>query len=121
MLTQLYVHDRLSMDEIAARFGCSRQAVHKKLRAWGIPRRTRQESRNLTLAQGKIHFTVLDKHGQIKTVSHQHEHVHEAFFETWTLAMAWVLGVIATDHPGLLGWRRQRLSLRRRGGVMSHD
>jgi predicted DNA-binding protein YlxM (UPF0122 family) len=42
MLTQLYTEEGLSLDEIPIHFGCTRQAVHKKLRQWEIPARRAQ-------------------------------------------------------------------------------
>jgi hypothetical protein len=96
-LTELYVEQQLSMDAIAVRYGCMRQAVFKKMRAWGIMSRTRTASRNLTLAARGIQFYRPDGEGQMRLIRQRREQVNDAFFDTWTPAMAWVLGVIATD------------------------
>lgn len=54
ILEQLYLRKRLSMQDIANLFGCTRQAILKKMKQWEIPRRGNQEQRLVTLAQGKI-------------------------------------------------------------------
>ncbi len=83
-LLQEYVTKGRSLLEIAGDVGCTRQHVHARLRAFGIPSRSLGAARILALERGKLR-------GQ------QRQHVNSAFFDSWSPEMAWVLGVIATD------------------------
>ena len=68
-MTELYLTQHLPISVIAARYGCTRQAVHNKRRALGLSIRPQYCRYDL----------------------------NKTFFQTWSPAMAWVLGVIATD------------------------
>jgi predicted DNA-binding protein YlxM (UPF0122 family) len=86
----------LSLNDIARQFNCTRQYIHKLMAQYKIVRRTMSEARTLALQQGKISYSS-EIYSPGTTISHEKRHVNDAFFKTWTPAMAWVLGVIYTD------------------------
>ena len=96
-LHEAYVLRGKSLSEIAGEFGCSRQYIHKRLAALGIPRRTRADARRAALQKGKV--TVEREHPEGIETRHTLEkrNVNERLFERWSPEMAYVLGVIVTD------------------------
>ena len=100
-----YVKGEKSLSEVAAIASCSRQYVYKRMKEYGIPFRTKRQSRTLALDGGKIRFERIDDQIGSRTVILQKNKVNEKFFKTWTNEMAYVLGVIYTDgglRPGIL-------------------
>jgi hypothetical protein len=67
-LKRLYVDDRLTADEISARFGCAAVTILRRLRRFGIPAR-RQGPRGMTLRSAPA----------------------------WSAGLAWAVGLITTD------------------------
>jgi LAGLIDADG DNA endonuclease family protein len=83
-LVQRYLDAGLSSVDIARDLGCSRVHVLDRLRRWGIPIRSLSAARLRALELGKIE-------GQRRVTT------DPAFFDTWSPAMAYVLGLLATD------------------------
>ena len=84
-LRRMYVHEHLSTTAIAARLGCGPTTIGRRLRAAGIQRRRR----------GSGSARDADRYGP--------EGVR------WSAALAWVVGLIATD--GNLAWIGNRITL----------
>jgi len=101
-LEKAYLERRQSLEDIARECGCSRQYVHKRLNEYGIRRRSLAEARAHALSQGKLKFQRPDG----RTVTLQKQRHNETFFNIWTPAMAYVLGVIITDGWLIPGRRR---------------
>lgn len=74
-LEQLYVSEHLTMSAVAARLGCSATTVRRRLLRFRIPARSRgPDSERLHSRQGR-----------------------ELAWRTWSPAIAYVVGLIATD------------------------
>jgi hypothetical protein len=85
-----------SLNDIARQYNCTRQYIHKLMQRYRIVRRSNQESRILSIEQGKVVYAS-QLHSPGSGFVLQRRTVDESFFKTWTPAMAWVLGVIYTD------------------------
>ena len=97
VLKHLYVNQGMTLEEIGRRFRLSRQAVLYRMRRLGITRRTLSQARRHSLETKAIELETLDTAGLATRrvlVSH---HANSSLFETWSTAMAYALGVIATD------------------------
>jgi predicted DNA-binding protein YlxM (UPF0122 family) len=82
-LISLYLNDRKSLEDIAKLYGVSRVAIHKRLKKYGIARRSKSEARIEAQKQGKLPQEFFD--------------INEDFFGSWSFEMAYVLGLIITD------------------------
>ena len=114
-LTENYTKQNKSLSDIAKETNCSRQYVHKKLKACGIPLRNKSAARDLALIKDKLKFERLNNDGTSYFVSVKKINVNEDFFSSWSPAMAYVLGVICTDgnlNPGRIRepWRSKSSS-----------
>jgi hypothetical protein len=111
-----YVNGKKSLSEVAVIASCSRQYVYKKMKEYGIPLRTKRNSRDLALESGKLQFrTIDDNQIRSRTVILQKNKINETFFKSWTNGMAYVLGVIYTDgnlRPGFIRDPQSRDTLR---------
>jgi transcriptional regulator with XRE-family HTH domain len=96
-LLENYVKYEKSLGEIARETNCSRQYVYKRMREYGVPLRSKTESRILALEQSKVIFERIDENGNVKEVTLQKNKLNENFFKGWSNQMAYVLGVIYTD------------------------
>lgn len=96
-LIQKYLREQLSLSEIAQECGCSRQYVFKKMREHGLVLRNRQNARRIALEQRKIEVRRTDDAGDSRAVIFRKIKYNSEFFEKWTPAMAYVLGIIFTD------------------------
>ena len=84
-LRDKYLVSRMGTEEIAKEIGCTKQAVHKALRAHCIE--TRDSSQAWRASAGKDHTAIQDANPNLD----------ETFFSCWSPASAYVLGVIFTD------------------------
>lgn len=96
----------MSLSDLARKYNCTRQYIHKLLKLHGIPRRDKGGARTLALNQGKLSFTRVDKMGLVSKVLLQKININRNFFKSWYPAMAYVLGVIYTDGSLIPGSRR---------------
>lgn len=96
-LHDAYVVRGKSLSEIAGDFRCSRQYIHKRLAALGIPRRTLADARRAALQKGKVTVQWEHAEGVETRRTLVKRNVNERFFERWSPEMAYVLGVIVTD------------------------
>jgi hypothetical protein len=96
-LQKLYVQRRLSLQEIADLYGCTKVFIQYLMKRYRIPRRNRSDARRLALRQRKIRYTLRGSDGRLRTVEHQRTTLNCEFFRHWTPEMAYVLGVFYTD------------------------
>jgi hypothetical protein len=82
-LNRLYHDEKKSLEDIARLFGVSRVAIFKKLKKFQIKPRSRSLAHLEAQKQGKV--------------PQQYFQINEKFFSTWSLEMAYVLGLIITD------------------------
>ena len=109
-LTENYIKQNKSLADIAKETNCSRQYVHTKMKACGIPFRSKSAARDLALVGDKLKFKRLDDDGTSSSIVLKKVKVNEDFFSSWSSGMAYVLGVIYTDgnlDPGKIRepWR----------------
>ena len=96
ILEQLYIHDNLSLADIAKLKDCSRQYINKKMKEYNIPTRSKSAARELALRKEKLTFKK-NRDGIEEEIILQYNEINDTFFSKWSSAMAYVLGVIATD------------------------
>jgi hypothetical protein len=96
----------MSLSDLARRYNCTRQYVHKLLKQFGIERRDKRAARILALNQGKLYYSRTDEIGNKSKVTLQKITINKDFFKLWTPAMAYVLGVIYTDGNLIPGRNR---------------
>jgi predicted DNA-binding protein YlxM (UPF0122 family) len=114
-LIENYTKQNKSLSDIAKKTNCSRQYVHKKLKEYYIPLRSKSAARDLALTKDKLKFERLNEDGTSYFLSVKKINVNEKFFSLWSPAMAYVLGVICTDgnlDPGRIRepWRAKSSS-----------
>ncbi len=102
VLFRLYVTHQYSLNEVAEFVGYSQNSVRNWLKEYLIPSRGLSDARLVALKKGKIS-------------GHQHHPMNDAFFQTWSPQMAWILGLFFTD--GYLIKNRLRLSLIDKGAL----
>ncbi len=83
-LDRLYRQEGLSLEDIARKFGVTRQAVNHLLTDYGIPARGKSEARILALSKGKF---------EGRTTAQ----LNESIFSRWSHPMAYLLGYVFTD------------------------
>lgn len=110
-----YINQKKSLADIAKETNCSRQYVHKKLKACGIPLRNKSTARCLAISKDKCKFERLNEDGTHSFIYLKKINVNEDFFSSWSSSMAYVLGVICTDgnlNPGRIRepWRSKSTS-----------
>ena len=96
-LAENYINQNKSLADIAMETNCSRQYVHKKLKEYSIPLRTKSAARDLALTKDKLKFERINEDGTSSFISLRKINVNENYFSSWSSAMAYVLGVICTD------------------------
>lgn len=82
-LGRLYRKERKSIQDIADLYGVSRVAIFKKLKKFHIRPRSKSLARLEAQKKGKV--------------PQQYFQINDKFFSTWSLEMAYVLGLIITD------------------------
>jgi len=82
-LTNLYIDEKKSLEDIARLYKVSRVAIYNKIKKYGIKQRSKSEARIEAQKQGKLPQQFFD--------------INENFFSTWSPEMAYVLGLIITD------------------------
>ena len=82
-LSDLYVKNKKSLQDIANLYGVSRAAVCKKLKKLGINSRSKSEARLEAQKQHKLPQDFFK--------------INESFFDNWSSEMAYVLGLLITD------------------------
>ena len=100
-----YVRKRRSMIDIAKQLGCTRQAVSKALKKFGIDPRTQSDAADLALRRGKKKVVRVDESGHETIQVMQRIDVNHNFFSLWFPQMAWVLGLVFTDGNIDPGWK----------------
>jgi len=83
-LEELYFKQNKSLEDIAKKYGTSRQNVMKIMKKYGLIRRTQSKARIEAIKKGK--FETFEYH-----------EINEKFFSKWSPEMAWVLGLLFTD------------------------
>jgi len=83
-LATLYHEEGLSLEDIAQKFGVTRQAVFHLLKEYAIPARGKSKARILALSKGKFKDRSTAR-------------LHESLFSQWSQRMAYLLGYIFTD------------------------
>lgn len=114
-LVENYINKNKSLADIAKETNCSRQYIHKKLKFYGIPLRSKSDARSIALANDKLRFERIDDDGTSTFVTLKKVNVNENFFSSWSSKMAYTLGVICTDgnlNPGRIRepWRAKSTS-----------
>ena len=97
VLARLYTSERLSLQEIASRYGCSRQYVQKLMKKFGIPSRSRSAARIGAQAKGRVTMRHQLRDGSTRTTVVLGDAVDPNFFKKASPAMAWVLGAFFSD------------------------
>jgi DNA-binding transcriptional regulator WhiA len=82
MLKELYHKKKMSMGDIAKRFGCSRAYILKLCKKYGISVKTKSLARRMAYSTGK---------------KIRYKPINRNFFKKWTNEMAYVLGFIYAD------------------------
>lgn len=93
----------MSLSDLALKYNCTRQYIHKLMKKYGITRRDKATARELAYSKEKIIFNREDELGNKTKVIAQKNIVNNDFFKSWFPAMAYVLGVLYTDgslRPG---------------------
>ena len=93
----LYELQQMSLNDIAHKYNCTRQYIHKLMKKYYIERRDKSKARELALNSKKIAFDHEDESGKTIRVIHQRNIFNRDFFKSWSSAMAYVLGVLYTD------------------------
>lgn len=96
-LIQEYINKEKSLNDIAIECSCSRSYVHKKMKAFKIPLRSKSSARILAVEDGKLRFERVNPSGEIHYITLSKTKIDENFFSSWSAGMAWVLGIIYTD------------------------
>ena len=96
-LVENYITNGKSLGDIAKEANCSRQYVHKMMLSHGIPERRKNSARIMALDKGKIIRENLSFEGSQRYVKLDRIILNESFFSSWSIGMAYVLGVIFTD------------------------
>jgi hypothetical protein len=100
-----YIKKKRSMIDIAKELGCTRQAVYKALKKFGIRTRSQSEAADLALRRGKKRVTRMDESGHEFVTTLNRLDVNEEFFSNWSPGMAYVLGLVYTDGSVDPGWK----------------
>ena len=114
-LTFQYENLNMSLSDLARKYNCTRQYIHKLLKQFGIRRRDKTKARRLALEKGKIAFIREDEFGIKTKVTLQKTIVNKDYFKSWSPAMAYVLGVIYTDGnltPSILEDPKSKTTIR---------
>lgn len=97
VLGDLYLNQGMTLEEIGRRHRLSRQAVFYRMKRLGISRRTMSGARVLALETKAIEVETKEVDGEKGRRVLVRRHANSSLFETWSPAMAYALGVIATD------------------------
>ena len=92
-----YVHQKMSLGDLALKYGCTRQYIHKLLKQFGVKRRDRATAREVALDKNKIIWHRENHDGSTSNITLDKIHINQKFFKSWSPAMAYVLGFIFTD------------------------
>ena len=87
----------MSLIDIARDYNCTRQYIHKLMKAYRIKRRDMSTARGLAFSQGKVIHAHEDEMGNVTTTTLPKRTHNKFFFTSWQPDMAYVLGVIYTD------------------------
>jgi transcriptional regulator with XRE-family HTH domain len=96
-LLEEYIEKKKSLNDIAKECQCSRQYVSKKLKEYEILARSKSSARRIALENHKLEYRKIDKTGYNKLIKHQRIQIDKHFFSSWSMPMAYVLGVIYSD------------------------
>lgn len=83
-LEELYYEHKKSLEDIAKEYGCSRVAIMKIMKKYGLVRRTQSKARIEAIKKGKFE-------------RFEYHEINEKYFGKWSPQMAWVLGLLFTD------------------------
>jgi Intein/homing endonuclease len=117
-LRREYVDEHMSLTDLARRYNCTRQYIHKLLKREGIERRDGKTARALAMKQNKLRIVRFDDKGQPIQLFLQKTEMNRSFFRFWSPQMAYVLGVIFTDGNIIPGSQRDP-SYKSRGSRLS--
>ena len=95
----------MSLSDLARKYNCTRQYIHKLMKKYEISRRDKATAREFAQTKGKVVFNREDELGNMTKVTLQKNITNKDFFKSWSPAMAYVLGVLYTEgnlHPGIL-------------------
>jgi len=101
-----YEKQGMSLSDLARKYDCTRQYIYKLMEKYGIIRRDKASARELAYNMGKIIYTRDDDLGINTKVIAQKNIVNREFFNSWSPAMAYVLGVLYTDGQLAPGKKR---------------
>lgn len=96
-MEKLYLERKLSLQDIADRYGCTRVLVYYLMKDYGIPRRSHSKARRIAQRAGKVDYTVQLASGGKRRIRQSGTNINTAFFREWSPAMAYVLGVFYSD------------------------
>jgi hypothetical protein len=105
-LKQHYLREQMSLTDLARKYNCTRQYIHKLLRKYGVQSRDKAAARTVAMLRNKLSFKRIDAMGNESQVFLQKININKLFFKTWSSQMAYVLGVIYTDGSLLQGRKR---------------
>jgi|WetSurMetagenome_2_1015567.scaffolds.fasta_scaffold40259_1 hypothetical protein len=108
-LEKEYIQNHKSLTDIAKVCSCTRQFIHKKMKGYGIQSRDMSSARRLAISLEKCSFEKNNCDGQKQIIKLKRHIVNESFFSTWSIKMAYVLGIIFTD--GTLNIKHSILSV----------
>lgn len=96
-LRRLYIAKKMSIGDIAQKYGRSRQIVLYHMRKYGIATRNKSNARIIAIGKGKLGFTRTDEQGNEYKVTLGDSYPTKGFFRSWSPEMAYVLGFIYAD------------------------
>lgn len=102
-LIKEYIENKNSLADIAKICFCSRQYIHKMIKHFKIPLRTKTKAREIALNKHKLDYTRKLKNGKTRKVKPVKHTINKSFFSKWSEEMAYVLGWLYTDgnlHSG---------------------
>jgi hypothetical protein len=83
-LVEEYINKKRSLGDLAKEQGCSRTAVMRIMRKYGLISRRQSEARIEAIKKGKFE-------------RFEYDDINENFFRGWSPGMAWILGLLFTD------------------------
>jgi len=96
LLKKEYTVRGKSLMDIAREYSCSRQYIHKLLKEYGIPRRTKAEARKMAIQRKKVKFE-RERDSQLETVYLKDWTINRDFFKCRTPQITYLLGFIYAD------------------------
>jgi hypothetical protein len=97
VLAHAYLAEGRSLQDLAREYGCTRQAIYRRLLQGGVAMRAKSDARALALERGKLTVERTNEAGETRQVTLERRSFDHDFIKSWSPAMAYVLGLLFTD------------------------